>query len=165
MSVWVEIGAFKTFDVALKVTLHVSVWVEIIHADQSDLYTERHAPRERVSWNFDFFVLSLKYGCHAPRERVSWNKKYWTALKLNHVTLHVSVWVEMASPIKFLYQSWVTLHVSVWVEIKSLSLKFEHFIVTLHVSVWVEIFTWFICLFAKIVTLHVSVWVEMLVAL
>ena len=77
--------------------------------------------------------------CHAPRERVSWNRerneKEWDFW----VTLHVSVWVEIAwsSIVAMLYI--VTLHVSVWVEISVGGLITLWFFVTLHVSVWVEI--------------------------
>ena len=76
------------------VTLHVSVWVEIVpfwrvyEAVQSrstwacelkcscniDFWNFRsHAPRERVSWNH--LNLGTRWECprHAPRERVSWN--------------------------------------------------------------------------------------------
>ena len=55
------------------VTLHVSVWVEIL-----------------------LKLGDLMQFCHAPRERVSWN--IFTALVdiLALVTLHVSVWVEIA---------------------------------------------------------------------
>ena len=56
------------------VTLHVSVWVEIDVLDIS-LYDSRcHAPRERVSWNFDVDGTDV-----------------WLT-----VTLHVSVWVEIS---------------------------------------------------------------------
>ena len=76
------------------------------------------------------------------------------------VTLHVSVWVEIANQchamplplsrstwaceLKWPTQVWhlfhlVTLHVSVWVEMTCLPRHFSNFSVTLHVSVWVEI--------------------------
>ena len=95
VSVWVEIcwGVFQLLK--WKVTLHVSVWVEIpllvvyIHLYVSrstwacelkytpaQMYNRtylRHAPRERVSWNFSIiFIYGIGF-CHAPRERVSWN--------------------------------------------------------------------------------------------
>ena len=79
------------------VTLHVSVWVEIIvlglakfksmsrstwacelKFDKSDSFindTKSHAPRERVSWNAFFTIFVLPVACHAPRERVSWNSR------------------------------------------------------------------------------------------
>ena len=99
------------------VTLHVSVWVEIIDKNHSTNLVNRHAPRERVSWNPVIPINEITNNvtlhvsvwveigkalsvflqeCHAPRERVSWNvilslltKNFWK------VTLHVSVWVEI----------------------------------------------------------------------
>ena len=77
-------------------------------------------------------------GGHAPRERVSWNDLATTLQRQAIVTLHVSVWVEISTPLIVLglakchapreRVSWnlclfsilpptpVTLHVSVWVE-------------------------------------------------
>ena len=56
---------------------------------------ESHAPRERVSWNFNSCAVTILQWCHAPRERVSWNRVVhgWAGQRL--VTLHVSVWVEI----------------------------------------------------------------------
>ena len=54
-----------------------------------------HAPRERVSWNDDFERLSKMLTGHAPRERVSWNDSYNIHMAQYFVTLHVSVWVEI----------------------------------------------------------------------
>ena len=73
VSVWVEIMYRGIAFFRYNVTLHVSVWVEIMF--------------------FTSFVLDLL------------------------VTLHVSVWVEMHPQQPMLQQAWVTLHVSVWVEI------------------------------------------------
>ena len=78
-----------------------------------------------------------------------------------HVTLHVSVWVEIQNDTKIgknlqshaprervswncwqVRRTWflqVTLHVSVWVEISHHIITEFGFLVTLHVSVWVEI--------------------------
>ena len=55
-----------------------------------------HAPRERVSWNAlaDFATGWIKG--HAPRERVSWNASHTDTGIISDVTLHVSVWVEMS---------------------------------------------------------------------
>ena len=122
-----------------KVTLHVSVWVEIIDKNHSSDFVNRHAPRERVSWNFNIRQLELYLQCHAPRERVSWNLTLRRQTKEKMVTLHVSVWVEMKIFTILTAPEMVTLHVSVWVEI---FLRFPFFAikyVTLHVSVWVEI--------------------------
>ena len=57
----------------LAVTLHVSVWVEIVVMIERKICGSSHAPRERVSWNVK--GLSWPHGRtgHAPRERVSWN--------------------------------------------------------------------------------------------
>ena len=122
MSVWVEMfssgktqqGAFVTLHVSVwveiiisekmilwksTVTLHVSVWVEIqcyfkeAYPDEESrstwacelkclwfgkgkIWGERHAPRERVSWNTQHRMRSQSARSHAPRERVSWNNKY-----------------------------------------------------------------------------------------
>ena len=87
---------------ALKVTLHVSVWVEICTSavgcslimSRSTWACElkssipirglttryRHAPRERVSWNCQHFPRKYSNACHAPRERVSWNLTNRTVL-------------------------------------------------------------------------------------
>ena len=62
-----------SFEISFRVTLHVSVWVEI------DVSFDQYA-------NLD---------SHAPRERVSWNFKALQDVVLESVTLHVSVWVEM----------------------------------------------------------------------
>ena len=121
------------------VTLHVSVWVEILvkifncYFDLSrstwacelkcflyclELNSNSHAPRERVSWNSDILIVSCMPRSHAPRERVSWNSKFITLLpRPPQVTLHVSVWVEMMIIQTNSWQDIVTLHVSVWVEI------------------------------------------------
>ena len=77
-----------------RVTLHVSVWVEIFCFRSPDSamasrstwacelkFFEKmqafcwpcHAPRERVSWNSRADRFFLQRTSHAPRERVSWN--------------------------------------------------------------------------------------------
>ena len=73
VSVWVEMSAVSSMPTAIPVTLHVSVWVEIGFGPESKIMRARHAPRERVSWNFldDLSDEDLT------------------------VTLHVSVWVEI----------------------------------------------------------------------
>ena len=119
----------------------MSVWVEISPRYANLSISDRHAPRERVSWNFTFR-----------------NCEITTA----DVTLHVSVWVEIALEYSDSRGQTVTLHVSVWVEMSvvlCLYLKLQSHaprervswnwkilprkqnpLVTLHVSVWVEIF-------------------------
>ena len=229
VSVWVEIKSKQSFIVHLMVTLHVSVWVEMyvylyvcikwksrstwacelkwqklrktlqrkrsrstwacelkyIFFD-SDIIACSHAPRERVSWNNNEFVIFTQLLCHAPRERVSWNTiiKFWLDVRCSKSR---STW---ACELKFRYSilfrqkqchaprervSWnsylifsqqfetVTLHVSVWVEIYFCFACFCCLWVTLHVSVWVEIFHEIEVLNCVIVTLHVSVWVEIAV--
>ena len=98
-----------------------------------------HAPRERVSWNFNVFYLILAGLGHAPRERVSWNISALYGADIFFVTLHVSVWVEITLEWYSLHLVSVTLHVSVWVEISLISYIIALKSVTLHVSVWVEI--------------------------
>ena len=55
------------------VTLHVSVWVEILNEDVLEEHFDGHAPRERVSWNWAATLSARSWLGHAPRERVSWN--------------------------------------------------------------------------------------------
>ena len=126
------------------VTLHVSVWVEIIHADQRDLYTEvtLHVSvwveiyflsvvciffLSRSTWacelKFLHFLNKEVHLRHAPRERVSWNLCLFLYKCCNRVTLHVSVWVEIFCETKYGALQKVTLHVSVWVEIFALYLS------------------------------------------
>ena len=148
------------------VTLHVSVWVEIQCPLKLCDSIYRHAPRERVSWN----LIIMKYLRILFASRSTWACELKCCQNiqvqvLNHVTLHVSVWVEMKTLLIWVNRYSVTLHVSVWVEIhfKSLctvdklsrstwacELKFSPAIltvsslhVTLHVSVWVEILIFF----------------------
>ena len=123
----------------IKVTLHVSVWVEMMIRP-----TKRTAIMSRSTWACELKSVKTIY--------VRYNTK---------VTLHVSVWVEIcwicigindytsrstwACELKWQMKSLqrknlqVTLHVSVWVEMKTSALIFKSAVVTLHVSVWVEI--------------------------
>ena len=74
VSVWVEMESRRLLQLTkLQVTLHVSVWVEMYYRRQRFWRSVGHAPRKRVSWNFINFS--------------KWNTTY--------VTLHVSVWVEI----------------------------------------------------------------------
>ena len=73
VSVWVEMLSTRWYFRPLYVTLHVSVWVEIAHILAIQLHVIGHAPRERVSWNFRYIHFIVK----------------------KFVTLHVSVWVEI----------------------------------------------------------------------
>ena len=129
---------YKAVASAVKVTLHVSVWVEMVY-----LTLKKSVLLSRSTWacelKWKICTQSFKTLCHAPRERVSWNSSISSNIFAMSVTLHVSVWVEI---ITFSYfnqsarrhaprerVSWnrryrpcknryaVTLHVSVWVEI------------------------------------------------
>ena len=106
-----------------RVTLHVSVWVEMAcrlrcrvgwQSSRSTWACElkwslscisppnfpSHAPRERVSWNARCVADKTYRNSHAPRERVSWNSSTLNVPLPLLVTLHVSVWVEIsASPL------------------------------------------------------------------
>ena len=63
----------KNTEYNCKVTLHVSVWVEMTSLPVTNLRSKSHAPRERVSWNWPLVSFQLSFSSHAPRERVSWN--------------------------------------------------------------------------------------------
>ena len=116
VSVWVEIFPLAFIMPLTAVTLHVSVWVEIkiwtlyiniltsrstwaceLKWKYTSLYRSQpcHAPRERVSWNANFYNSIGVNASHAPRERVSWNMIIFSVKASKFVTLHVSVWVEM----------------------------------------------------------------------
>ena len=95
----------------------MSVWVEILYHLCTKMRSERHAPRERVSWNALARIYFPNASCHAPRERVSWNIN--VVICQREITSHaprerVSWNVEERSRINL---AGVTLHVSVWVEI------------------------------------------------
>ena len=72
VSVWVEMHTDRRPPHAARVTLHVSVWVEIIIRP-----TNRTAIMSRSTWACELKCLVKDYKklCrrHAPRERVSWN--------------------------------------------------------------------------------------------
>ena len=170
------------FTANTKVTLHVSVWVEMTNTLFAVIESRSHAPRERVSWNFALRArcqieemsrstwaceLKLdKYGnlisdtSHAPRERVSWNSAHWSNRNHWKVTLHVSVWVEINQYKYNTNVNIVTLHVSVWVEMRTIQTSFR---------AWAshaprERVSWNLNVLYtdanSVVTLHVSVWVE-----
>ena len=146
-----------------------------------------------VGWSRSTWACELKFftwhkrnfiTSHAPRERVSWNLFACHKSHPFHVTLHVSVWVEIRGLSIRLTICAVTLHVSVWVEITYKCRLNSAVFVTLHVSVWVEMHVHFhVCIkwkchaprervswnalvqireYLLFVTLHVSVWVEIL---
>ena len=161
VSVWVEMLSTRWYFRPLYVTLHVSVWVEIAHILAIQLHVIGHAPRERVSWNFRYIHFIVK----------------------KFVTLHVSVWVEIrrsfhwkfhsesrstwACELKFVCDSedipLCTRHAPRERVSWNRTVRRHTYVVlrvTLHVSVWVEIWDLTICSHFPPVTLHVSVWVE-----
>ena len=77
------------------VTLHVSVWVEM----RISLW-RRWRWWSRSTWACElkssYSVVTLQPSSHAPRERVSWNLCHKCHTFIIDVTLHVSVWVEIA---------------------------------------------------------------------
>ena len=120
------------------VTLHVSVWVEMILITALGLFFCGHAPRERVSWNpmnvpiRDSTAVTLHVSvwveiavlieiepllaCHAPRERVSWNAELIHKIRkhFSHAPRERVSWNHYRN--KCIHLTKVTLHVSVWVE-------------------------------------------------
>ena len=126
-----------------RVTLHVSVWVEIFRFTLAVRIFKRHAPRERVSWNTCYltckrqqtksrstWACELKYrnssnirpsDCHAPRERVSWNpcECMYFPIPQRHAPRERVSWNNIVATWQLFFV--VTLHVSVWVEILSVS--------------------------------------------
>ena len=97
-STWAcELKCFKyiIWQSELKVTLHVSVWVEILFA----------------FFIFSPFLSRSTWACELKCcTCYSWQWGY-------RVTLHVSVWVEIQNLLTHVNNIFVTLHVSVWVEI------------------------------------------------
>ena len=74
VSVWVEmVILIAALADKAQVTLHVSVWVEMYSLILGSKLPKGHAPRERVSWNYTLMVYIMTL----------------------NVTLHVSVWVEI----------------------------------------------------------------------
>ena len=160
VSVWVEIVMKHQSTMFYFVTLHVSVWVEIQgKADRVYQY------RSRSTWACELKYRQARLGREWP-----------------YVTLHVSVWVEIWPHCRLPETKEVTLHVSVWVEMKQLSMLLE---VLSHAPrervSWNmerirslernerhaprERVSWNMRVlmldFRLLVTLHVSVWVEM----
>ena len=68
VSVWVEISLQRCSIPLNTVTLHVSVWVEICYSILFLFQLSRHAPRERVSWN----VLCRGYLPPVSKSRSTW---------------------------------------------------------------------------------------------
>ena len=184
MSVWVEMFSSGKTQQGAFVTLHVSVWVEIIISEKMILwkstvtlhvsvwveiqcYFKEAYPDEesRSTWACELKCLWFGKGKiwgerHAPRERVSWNVfPSPVAIEICPVTLHVSVWVEICYHIT---HKRLSRSRSTWAcELKSFLCYL--LVVTLchapreRVS-WNILIECLLC--ALIVTLHVSVWVE-----
>ena len=160
MSVWVEIVQYWQTVLVPLVTLHVSVWVEILF-----LLCYPKNMVSRSTW-----ACELKYA----------NSVF--ALCVYPVTLHVSVWVEILRVYWKLMMMLVTLHVSVWVEMmitqKGIFVKQSRSTWACELKLNIHVFivddlksrsTWAcelkyansvfaLCVYP--VTLHVSVWVE-----
>ena len=94
MSVWVEIPIVIDVSSPTVVTLHVSVWVEMLHFRYHNT-----GKKSRSTWacelKLGLALQTMQASRHAPRERVSWNKQLYNGNPSVMVTLHVSVWVEM----------------------------------------------------------------------
>ena len=116
VSVWVEMPRIRLRIVPHIVTLHVSVWVEMFKQSLSNSNVSSRStwacelkfnsstayssyPKSRSTWACELKFLKKRtsrlQNSHAPRERVSWNFFHLAQMKLHHVTLHVSVWVEI----------------------------------------------------------------------
>ena len=97
VSVWVEIGRLSHS--ALRLSGSRSTWACELKFDGKGVKNENVTSRS--TWACELKCMSSGAGAcalsrHAPRERVSWN--YLAVFKHAHsilVTLHVSVWVEM----------------------------------------------------------------------
>ena len=123
----------------VQVTLHVSVWVEM----------QIFSPTAWMTASRSTWACELKWKIRKNWKWYDGSRSTWACeLKFSpailtvsslHVTLHVSVWVEILCQMIYLKHELVTLHVSVWVEIKLWIFAQTNYRVTLHVSVWVEI--------------------------
>ena len=119
VSVWVEMKMGVGCPEYVLVTLHVSVWVEIQKLGLFDCELA-----SRSTWACELKLTTgtwplRLWGRHAPRERVSWNYSWLENSIFHTVTLHVSVWIEISAMDCGLFTPLVTLHVSVWIEINA----------------------------------------------
>ena len=73
VSVWVEMLSTRWYFRPLYVTLHVSVWVEIRRSFHWKFHSESRSTWacELKSYGSPSYIRCI--ACHAPRERVSWN--------------------------------------------------------------------------------------------
>ena len=117
VSVWVEIAYITKID---EIT-HGSRSTWACELKCYCIYYSYTTSLSRSTWACELkcsITLSpLSFLSHAPRERVSWNWQEHWKIHWNMVTLHVSVWVEMPHRVYANQIPFVTLHVSVWVEI------------------------------------------------
>ena len=182
MSVWVEIGSSSQNSKRLRVTLHVSVWVEIRtekgwHRSLGSRSTWacelKYAVKwvilpiggSRSTWACELKWLFVTATAILLKSRSTWACELKWRLSATRcwyiwVTLHVSVWVEMNPRQKLFKLRFVTLHVSVWVEMKWKILKTAP---TMSRSTWaceLKSLYSFRPSATCFVTLHVSVWVE-----
>ena len=162
VSVWVEIPIIRQLKTAWNVTLHVSVWVEIETVPAGATVEFSHAPRERVSWNWqkhDTFSTICQsrstWACELKCSRKHFHlqglasRSTWACeLKFQGV---VGLWDKFASRSTWACELKLISHFPLVIIFKSRStwaceLKWPHERigrysqrVTLHVSVWVEI--------------------------
>ena len=141
VSVWVEIVCEQEIKGFFKVTLHVSVWVEI-----KIWLIKFRSLQSRSTWAcelkcniFTIYCLSLSVTLHVSVwveicEKFHKNCKYSGHAPRERVSWNSIICCDVVTPI-------VTLHVSVWVEIYVIGKISLYQLVTLHVSVWVEMYT------------------------
>ena len=121
------------------VTLHVSVWVEMSSSRSvsrlarsrstwaCELKCDTSVPALWRSWSRSTWACELKWTKKSRNSQRIWSRSTWACelkcLAIHahdggcHVTLHVSVWVEIGFLFSTIFVRLVTLHVSVWVEI------------------------------------------------
>ena len=108
----------RTYLTSWNVTLHVSLWVEMICL----ILVSLKINKSRSTWACELKLLwdwlSFTSTCHAPRERVSWNTKRHQRMT-KRITSRSTWACELKSVLYRLPDLYkpVTLHVSVWVEI------------------------------------------------
>ena len=145
-STWACELKFNHYEIStnfIRVTLHVSVWVEMLSEYSSASVKSRHAPRERVSWNIRIKLLKIFKVSHAPRERVSWNASYRNAAAFSccHAPRERVSWNENVVDMGKQILGHAPRERVSW---NCLSRQYNfRYIVTLHVSVWVEILIFF----------------------
>ena len=86
------------------------------------VHVDAYSVESRSTWACELKLLcsavQVHHQRHAPRERVSWNLNCSKSISLFCVTLHMSVWVEIIDYMSNSEKSDVTLHVSVWVNFR-----------------------------------------------